>query len=337
MIRYILKRLLLGIIVLFGVVSITFLIARVIPSNAAAKWAGTRATPAQIEAAKIELGLDKPLYIQYIRYINDLLHGNLGKSLRTHQPILTELKTYVPATLELVLFSFIYAALIGIPLGIYSAKYKDKLLDHISRFISIGNISIPTFWLGLLLQLFFFKKLHWFPLGGRVSTEMTIFDEMPNVTGFLLIDSLIKGRLDFFWDGFVHLILPSITIALYPMGMVARMTRSALLEVLNEDYIVAARTYGLSEKEVLWHYAFKNTVGPTATVLALSMGYTLVGTYLTETIFSWPGIGNYVSTAVTTLDYPAIIGVTLFSAVSYVILNLIADIIIAIDPRVRVK
>jgi peptide/nickel transport system permease protein len=233
------------------------------------------------------------------------------------------------------MIGFIFAVIIGIPLGIYSAKKKDKMLDHVSRFFSIGAVSLPAFWVALFMQLVFYKNLGLLPLGGRMSIETSIFYTIPDITGLLLFDSLITGNFAVFKDALVHVLLPGITISLYPIGLVARMTRSALLEVLNEDYITSIRSYGISEAKVLWRFALKNTLGPTATVLTLSLGYTLVNTFLVETIFSWPGLGNYVATAVTTLDYPAIIGVTIFSATCYVILNLIADLIIALDPRVR--
>lgn len=335
MAKYILKRILSSLIVLLGVITITFVIARVIPSNAAAKWVGPKATPEQIAAAEIELGLDKPLPIQFVNYLKQLAQGDLGTSLNTHQPVIKELQAYVPATLELVLIAFLFAILLGIPLGIYSAKKKDRLLDHVSRFFSIGAVSLPTFWVALFLQLIFYKQLGWLPLGGRLSVEATIFGDVPAITGMLLLDCLLSGNFATFGDAFAHIILPGITISLYPIGLVSRMTRSALLEILGEDYITASRSYGLAETKVLWKYALKNSLGPTATVVTLSMGYTLVNTFLVETIFSWPGIGSYVSKAVTTLDYPAIIGVTVFSAICYVLLNLAADIIIAMDPRVR--
>jgi peptide/nickel transport system permease protein len=172
-------------------------------------------------------------------------------------------------------------------------------------------------------------------MGGQLSTEIKIMMDIPKITGFITVDSLITGNFKIFSDALWHLVLPGITIGMYPVGLVARMTRSALLEILNEDYITAARSYGLSERVVLWSYALKNSVGATSTVVALSIGYTLVNTFLTESIFFWPGIGSYIATAVIGLDYPAIMGVTIFSAFSYVILNLIADIIIALDPRVR--
>ena len=334
--KYIIKRVLLGLLVILGVITITFFLTRVIPSNPAVQWVGPRATPEQIEKAKIELGLDKPLYIQYKNYIIDLTKGNLGYSLKTKQPVVNELKTYIPPTLELVFISTILAVIIGIPLGLYSAKKKDKMLDHFCRFFSVGAVSLPTFWVALFLQLIFFSWLGWLPLGGQTDTKIKLMYEIPHITGFLTLDSLITGNMAIFGDAWKHILLPAITISLYPIGLVARMTRSALLEILSEDYIKAARSYGLKENLVLWKYALKNSLGTTATVLALSIGYTLVNTFLVETIFSWPGIGNYISTAVVSLDYPAIIGVTLFSSCSYVILNLIADIIIAIDPRVRV-
>lgn len=335
MFQYIVKRIFSSILVLLGVVTITFFIARVLPSSPEVRWAGQRATEEQLEAARVELGLDKSLPEQYVIYLRDLLRGNLGKSLNNHQPVTSELRRYVPATLELVLLAFALAVVIGIPLGIYSAKKKDRLLDHFSRFFSIGAVSLPTFWVALFLQLIFYKGLNLLPIGGRLSVEATIFETVPQVTGMLLTDCLITGKFGLFLDALRHIILPCITVSLYPIGLVSRMTRSALLEILGEDYMTAGHSYGLSDTRMLWKYALKNSLGTTATDVALSMGYTLTNTFLVEAIFSWPGIGSYISSAVTTLDYPAIIGVTLFGAVCYIILNLLADIIIASDPRVR--
>ena len=335
MFQYIVKRIFSSILVLLGVVTITFFIARVLPSSPEVRWAGQRATEEQLEAARIELGLDKSLPEQYVIYLRDLLRGNLGRSLNNHQPVTSELRRYVPATLELVLLAFALAVVIGIPLGIYSAKKKDRLLDHFSRFFSIGAVSLPTFWVALFLQLIFYKGLNLLPIGGRLSVEATIFETVPQVTGMLLTDCLITGKFGLFLDALRHIILPCITVSLYPIGLVSRMTRSALLEILGEDYMTAGHSYGLSDTRMLWKYALKNSLGTTATDVALSMGYTLTNTFLVEAIFSGPGIGSYISSAVTTLDYPAIIGVTLFGAVCYIILNLLADIIIASDPRVR--
>lgn len=336
MLKFITKRLLLGLVAMLGVVTITFALVRLLPSNPAAKWAGARATPEQIAQAEIELGLDKPLPVQYVNYLKDLLHMDLGRSLRTHQPVTQELANYLPATLELVLCATVLAILVGLPMGILSAKNKNKLGDHICRFVSIGAVSLPTFWMGIFMQLIFYSWLYVLPVGGQLSQNIKIFYEIPHVTGFLIFDSIITGNWAIAADAAKHILLPCITIALYPIGLVSRMTRSAMLEILNEDYITAERSYGIGEQKIHWKYALKNSLGSTATVVTLSIGYTLVNTFLVEAIFDWPGIGNYISTAVTTLDYPAVMGVTLFSACSYVILNLISDIIIALDPRIRV-
>ena len=335
MTKYIIKRLLASVLVLLGVVTLVFFVSRVLPSNPATKWAGTRATEEQLAAAAEELGLNDPLAVQYANYLKDLLHGDLGTNYNTKQPVTAELAQYVPATLELVLLAFVLAIIIGVPLGIYSAKKKDRLLDHGVRFFSIGVISLPTFWVALFLQLIFYKSLQLLPIGGQLSATATIFEAKPHVTGLLLLDCLLTGKMNMFMDALRHIILPCITVALYPIGLVARMTRSALLEILGEDYITAGRSYGISEFKMLWGYALKNSLGATATDVALSMGYTLTNTFLVESIFAWPGIGSYISSAVTTLNFPAIMGVTIFGACCYILLNLVADVIIALDPRVR--
>jgi len=335
MLSFLARRLLLGILTLFGVILITFILVRVVPSDPAAQWVGGRATSEQVEAARKELGLDKPIYVQLGRYIRDLLKGNLGYSLMTHQPVIKELKNRFPATLELVLISCITALLIGLPLGVISAKAKNSWIDHFSRFFSIGAISIPTFWLALVLQLIFFMLLEVLPSGGQLSMRIKLFQDIPHVTGFMSLDSLITGNFAIFKDFLKHLILPAICVGAYTIGLVARMTRSALLEILSEDYIKAARSYGLPERLVLYSYALKNSLGPTVTVVTLSMGYAFMNTFLVESIFSWPGIGKYVADAVVCLDYPAIMGVTILAACAYVLLNLIADIIISFDPRVK--
>lgn len=336
MIRYIVKRLLLGILVLFGVTVITFSITHLLPSDPARSWAGAKATEEQVAAARIELGLDKPIHVQFAKYISDLLHGDLGVSYTSRRPITAEMAEAVPATLELVFYAIFFGIILGVIMGVFAAKYKNGILDHLVRIFAIGSASIPSFVFAMVLQLIFFQKLGWLPLGGRLSTTATILYNVPNITGWLTIDSLLVGNFALFQDALLHLILPAIPIAVYPAGTVARMTRSSLVEVLNEDYIMAARSYGISESKVLWKSALKNTIGTTATVAALSIGYTLVGTFLVESIFGWPGIGKFMSDSVTSLDYPAIMGATLFSTVAYLILNLIADIIVALDPRVRV-
>jgi len=332
--RYLVKRLLLCVIVLFIVVLVTFVITRAIPSDPAKKWAGPRATVEQIEAARIDLGLDQPYFIQFAKYVSNLLHGNLGYSYISHRQVADELRDSIPATVEIVLLSTILTILIGILLGLYSAKYKNSILDHALRIFSIGSVSLPAFWFALALQLIFYGILGILPLGGRVSPYTSVMCEIPDITGLLLFDCIITANWIVFKDALWHIILPVITLATN-VGVVGRMTRSALLEILNEDYIVAGRSYGINERYILWIYALKNSLGPTTTVVALTIGYTMINTFLVESIFSWPGIGRYVSNAVVSFDYPAIMGVTIFSAVVYMALNLAADIIIALDPRVR--
>jgi len=247
-----------------------------------------------------------------------------------------ELLEAIPATVELVLLAMVVAVILGVFFGIISAKYKNKIPDHIVRLFSIGAVSLPPFWVALATQLLFYGILQVLPLGGRVSTELAIMYEVPHVTGLLLLDSLITGNFMFFKDALWHIILPVIPVAMYPIGQVARLTRSSMLEIMGEDYIKAEKSYGIKESFILWVYALKNTLGATVTVVALAIGYAMVNTFLTESIFSWPGIGKYVSDAILSLDYPAIMGVTLFSAVVYLILNLIADLVIALDPRIRI-
>lgn len=281
MVKYIIKRLLNGLIVLLGVVTITFFITRVVPSDVAGKWAGERATEEQRKQAIAELGLDKPLVTQYVKYLKDLLSGDLGRSLRTKELITKELASYFPATMELVLVAFLFAMFVGIPMGIYSAKKNGQMLDHFTRFFSIGAVSLPTFWVAMVFQLVFYRLLNWLPLGGRISISSSLLYDVPNVTGMLILDCILTGSWGLLGDAFVHIIMPGFTIALYPIGLVARMTRSALLEILNEDYITAAKSYGIREGRVLWRYALKNSLGATATVVALSMGYSLTNTFLT--------------------------------------------------------
>lgn len=325
----------MGLLVLLGVITITFIVTRVVPSDPAGLMVGENATVAQREAIEEELGLNAPIPVQYKNYLTDLLHGDLGISLRTKRDVLEDLKTYIPATMELVVYAMLLAVIIGIPLGVISARYKDSLVDHLSRFVTISSVSLPTFVVALLLQYVFFGKLGLFPLNGQVDSVVSLMHKVPQVTGWITLDAILAGDWVLLKNACWHLVLPCLTIAFYPIGTVAKQTRAAMLETLGEDYIVAARSYGLSEKIVLWRYALKNSLSPTITVLAMSFAFTLVNTFLIENIFSWPGIGSYVGNAITSLDGPAIMGSVIFASIVYVIVNLIADLIIAVDPRIR--
>ena len=336
--EYLIKRLLLAILVLASVSVITFLIARVLPSDPAAAWVGPRPTQEQIARARVELGLDQPLGMQYLKFISNVLRGNLGVSIKSHQPIATELRTYLPATLELVLASLALAVVIGIPLGVLSGAYKGGWLDNLTRVISIAGVSIPTFWLGLILQLIFFRQLGWLPLNGRISNDVALNHPVIPVTGFYLIDTLLKGNWAAFRDALWHLILPAVALASYSVGLAIRMTRSTMIEVLNEKYILAARVAGLPKRTILFVLALKNAIIPTLTVLSLSFVYSLTGAILVEVIFSWPGLGSYVTDAVLSIDFPVIVSATLVVTVFYVLVNLLMDLVQAwLDPRIALR
>lgn len=333
--EYLVRRLALAVLVLLSVSVITFVIARIVPSDPAALWVGPHPTKEQIAAARIKLGLDKPLYVQYLHYMNDLFHGDFGVSVSTHQPILNDLKTYLPATLELVITSMIMAVFIGIPLGVFSGAKKDSPLDHVSRLVAVTGVSMPTFWMALLLQFFFFGKLKLLPVGSRVDREISLFYPIQQITGFYVIDSLLTGNLLALRSTLVHLILPAFTLGTYAIGLTIRMTRSTMIEVLEEGYITAARAAGIPERIILFRLALKNAIVPTLTVLALSFVYSLTGAILVEIIFGWPGLGNYVTRAILSMDFPVIMAVTLIVTIFYVFINLFLDLFQAfLDPRV---
>jgi peptide/nickel transport system permease protein len=336
--EFILRRLVMAVFVLVSVSILTFLIARVVPSDPAAAWVGPHPTPEQIENARVLLGLDKPLHEQYVRYLTGLLRGDLGSSIITHQPILTDLKTFLPATMELVLASMVIALIIGLPLGVLSGARKGSWLDHSTRLVSVAGVSMPTFWLGLILQLVFFSWLGILPLSGRLSTAIALFSPVEPVTGFHLIDAGIKGNWDALKDAFRHIILPAFTLASFAIGLTIRMTRSTMIEVLSEKFILAARAAGIPERTVLFVLTLKNAIVPTLTLLGLSFVYSLTGAILVEVIFSWPGLGTYVTSAVLSLDFPVIVSVTVIVTVFYVLINLVLDLTQAmIDPRVSLQ
>ncbi|MCK4723880.1 MAG: ABC transporter permease, partial [Dehalococcoidia bacterium] len=273
--------------------------------------------------------------VQYFRYMNDLLHGDFGVSVKSHQPILTDLKSYLPATLELVITGMIMAVLVGIPLGVLSGAKKYSLLDHTSRLLAVAGVSMPTFWMALLLQFFFFGRLKLLPLGSRVSRDISLFNPIQQITGFYVIDSLVSGNWPALRSTLIHLILPAFTLSTYAIGLTIRMTRSTMIEVLEEGYITAARAAGIPERTILFRLALKNAIVPTLTVLALSFVYSLTGAILVEVIFAWPGLGSYVTSAILNIDFQVIMAVTLVVTVFYVFVNLFLDIIQTfLDPRV---
>jgi len=334
-IEFILRRLVTSIFVLLGVSVITFFIARVVPTDAAAQYIGPKARPEEIERVRIKLGLDKPLPVQYAIYMGELLHGDLGNSISTKRPITQELADRVPATMELLLMGMFFAVLLGVPLGVLSARWSGKLPDIFIRLISIVGVSMPAFFLGLILQIIFFRNLELLPLAGRLDSDMRFVSPVTDITGFILLDSFLTQNWVALKDAFLHIILPAITLAAYPIGLIARMTRAAMLEVLEQDYIRTARAYGIKDRIITYLYALKNAVSPTLTVIGLTFAFALTGTFFVEIIFNWPGLGLFTTRSLLNLDYPAIMGMTLLGAGGYVLINLIVDILQAwIDPRI---
>jgi len=335
---YILRRLILSFVVLFGITIITFTLTRIIPTDPAALWVGPHARKEQVELARETLGLNKPLYIQYFIYMNDLLHGNLGISIRTHRPVIEDMLTFLPASLELIISGMMLGIIFGIPLGVFSALKKDSRIDHFNRIASIGFASMPSFWLGMILQLIFFKHLGILPAGGRLSPNVAIFSPINRITGFYTIDCLLSGNWTALFDVLSHMLLPALTLAAYPMALATRMIRATMIETLEEDYIRTARAFGIPDRIINYFYALKNAIPPFITILALSFAYSLTETFLIEYVFDWPGLGRYASLAIISVDYPAIMGITLFIAFIYLFLNLIVDMIIAyLDPRIRLR
>jgi peptide/nickel transport system permease protein len=333
--RYILRRALLSAFVVVGVTFLIFVVAQVVPSDPAALYAGPRPTAEQIEKARETLNLDAPLSERFARFATQMATGDFGVSYKSRRLIAQDLQVYLPATLELAIFSTFLALVIGIPAGVIAAARRGGWLDRLGGIGSILAVAMPTFFLAMLLQLVFSQWLGLLPLSGRLSREIAIADPLPFVTGFNLVDSLLAGRLDAFSDALMHLILPALTLAAYPAGIAMRLTRSAMIEILERRHIIAARALGLSEPRILFGHALPNAVGPGLTVIGLSFAYALTGAVLVEIIFAWPGLGRYVSEAILSKDFPVIAATTLVVTLCYVLMNLVIDLAQAlVDPRV---
>jgi len=336
--EFIFRRILTSLLVMIGVSIITFFLARVVPSNPAALYIGPKARQEDIDRVTKQLGLDKPLPVQYMVYMQELLHGDLGASISTKKPITEELAGRIPATLELLFFGMFIAVLIGIPLGVLSARSQGKWLDVLVRILSIAGVSMPAFFLGLILQIIFFRNLELLPLAGRVDTDLRFTHPLESITNFILIDSFLTSNWVTLKDAFLHLILPGLTLAAYPIGLIARMTRAAMLETLEQDYIRTARAYGIKQSVIIYLYALKNAISPTLTVIGLTFAFALTGTFFVEIIFNWPGLGLFTVRSLLNVDYPAIMGMTLFGSMSYVLINLLVDILQAwVDPRISLR
>jgi ABC-type dipeptide/oligopeptide/nickel transport system permease component len=332
MLTFIARRLLMTVLVLIGISVMTFALTHIVPGNPARLMAGQHATEEQVRALAERYGLDKPVLTQFRVYMVGLLHGDLGMSLTYRRPVLDDILQFLPASIELTLAAVILVVLIGLPVGLIAGVQRGKLLDHALRLLTVGGVSMPIFWLGILLQIWFYKHLQILPIGGRLG----IADVEPDqVTGFYLIDTLAEGDMDAFRSALIHLILPAFTLAAGSVAVISRMMRASVIEVLDADYIRTARAKGLTNGRILRRHVFRNALVPTTTVLGLQIGALLAGNVLAEVVFDWPGIGLYAVNAIKNLDYPAIMGVTLVVSVIYVFVNLLVDIAYAVlDPRI---
>jgi peptide/nickel transport system permease protein len=330
---YLVKRMTLFVVVVVGVVTVTFLLSHVIPADPVGAILGENAPLDLIKKTERQLGLDLPLHQQYIRYLKGIIFWDFGISLRTQNPVSTDLKTYFPATLELVALAMIIAITCGISLGILSAVKRNKMPDTISRIFSLIGISMPAFWLGLLLILILYYRLGLIPPGGRLSPRSF---PPPTVTGLYTVDSLIAREFGTFWDALYHLLGPALVLGWIQTAYICRVTRSAMLEVFNEEYIRTARVKGLKEKIVIFRHAFKNAAIPVITMVGISFGYLLEGSVLTETIFGYPGLGRYSVNSFLSLDFNAVVGSITLIAICYALSNLIVDLLYGfLDPRVK--
>jgi peptide/nickel transport system permease protein len=332
LLSYIIRRVLSLIPTLLGVSIIVFLFLRMIPGDPALALAGEHATDANLERIREEFGLNKPLHEQYLTYMGKVLRGDLGRSVLSRRPISEELKTRFPATIELSICALIVALVVGLPAGIISATKRNSIFDNIAMVGSLLGISMPIFWLGLMLNWFFAVQLGWLPSVTRLDSGI----ELQRITNLLVVDSILTGNAEALLNAIQHLILPAVALGTIPMAIIARMTRSAMLEVLEQDYVRTARAKGLIERVVIVRHALRNALLPVITIVGLQVGVLLSGAVLTETIFAWPGIGRWLYLSILSRDYPIVQGMALFITILFLIVNLLVDISYAmVDPRIR--
>lgn len=332
MFKYVVKRILMLIPVLLGVSVIVFLIMRVFSPDPAPIVLGQHATVESANAWREANGLNDPIYLQYFKFLKGALTGDLGTSYFTKTPVTSEIFSRFPATIELAICAIIFAAIFGVLIGAVSAVKKNSLFDHAGMVLALVGVSMPIFWLGILLIILFSGVLQILPSGTRIDPLL----QPMGGTGFYLIDTLASGDMEAFWDTVRHLILPSLALGMYSMAIIARMTRSSMLETLNQDYIRTARAKGISKGKVIRKHALRNAMIPVTTVIGLQLGSLLGGAVLTETVFSWPGIGNYTVQCILKSDFPVVQGVVLLVAFIFVLINLAVDILYAfLDPRIK--
>jgi peptide/nickel transport system permease protein len=332
MLRFAVRRLLLLVPILIGLSILVFLWIRALPGSPAEALLGERATDESIAQVRSQYGLDDPLYEQYWRYLQTIGSGDFGTSIRSHRPITEEIKDRFPATIELAIGAMLFATLIGIPLGIIAAKRHGSAVDHGSLFLSLIGVSIPIFFLAIVLKWIFSVELGWLPSIGR----QDVLIEADHPTNFYILDGIVTRNWEATWDAIQHLILPAIALGSIPLAIIARITRASVLDVQNEDYVRTARAKGISNRAVDSRHVLRNAMLPISTIVGLQVGLLLSGAILTETVFAWPGIGTWLQAAIENRDYPVIQGGVLFVAIVVVFVNLLVDISYGLlNPRIR--
>jgi peptide/nickel transport system permease protein len=330
--RFLVRRVLLVLPVLFGLLVLTFVLVRIVPNDPSAALAGQNATPAQIAEIRAKYGFDRPLIVQFFVYLQQVLRGDFGTSIQSGRPVVTDIGQRLPATLELTFAALGLGVLLGVPLGTLAAVRHNRLLDHLLRFFTVGGIAIASFWLAIMLQLLFAMQLDLLPLRGRLSA---IMDAPRQLTGLYLVDSLLTGRFDIFWNALRHLTLPAITLSFGSLATITRFTRSGVLETLQKEYVEYETAAGYPRWRLVSVYVLRNSVVATVTQIGLLFGALLAGSIVVEAVYDWPGVGSYAVFAIFTSDYKAILAMTLFVGVIYAAVNILVDVLHGvIDPRV---
>lgn len=332
MAAFILRRIGLLVIVVIGVSILTFAISHLVPADPARLLLGKSATHTQIVQLQHNLGLDRPVPVQYLIYMDHLVHGDLGQSISSRRPVLSDFLDYFPATVELTIYAMLIALLVGIPLGVLAAVWRGGWIDHLTRVTSLAGVSIPIFWLGLLFQLIFFGWLRILPSDSRLDSSIT---PPHHITGMYTFDSMLTANWPAFFNSLDHILLPATTLAFATLATVIRVTRASMLEALRQDYIRTARAKGVGRWRVNFRHALRNALIPTTTLMGLQFGNLLGGAFLVEIVFSWPGIGFYSVQAIRAFDYAAIMGIAILIAIAYTLINLIVDVLyVLLDPRI---
>lgn len=331
MLQFILRRVLYAVPSLFGLLILTFLMIRVVPADPAAALAGDNATPQQIAAIRHQYGFDRPVIEQLFLYLGQVIQFNFGESQYSHRPVGVDIRQRLPATLELTISALLIATFLGVPLGVVAGVYHNRWPDFALRLFSIAGVAVAAFWFAIMLQLLFAMRLEWLPLRGRMGSGII---PPPDITGSLLLDSLLAGRLNVFGDALRHLILPAVTLSLGGLASITRFTRAGVLETMQKDFVLYERAVGYPRRRLIWIYVLRNSVIATVTQIGLLFGALIAGAVVVESIFDWPGIGNYAVLAILTADYKVMLAVTLMVGVVYTIVNILTDLVHGLlDPR----